>query len=130
MKKTLLGYVPTKSVAYQFHPFTRLYFVFVLTFLPLFILSPVYNISIIFLVFLLFLVSNINISVLKKYLPLFLILLIFILLIYTFFPEDTMKKNYLFAIFKLKFYKNALYYGLKVYLRIISILFLTIYFWR
>ncbi|MCD6423548.1 MAG: hypothetical protein J7L42_05475, partial [Elusimicrobia bacterium] len=72
MKKTLLGYVPEKSIIYNFHPFTRLFFIFSLTLIPLLVLNINCNLILIFLICLLFIFSKIDLKVLRFYAPIFL----------------------------------------------------------
>ncbi|MFB6355578.1 MAG: hypothetical protein ABEJ65_03570, partial [bacterium] len=87
MKKTLLGYVPEESPVYWFHPFTRLWIITMLTFIPLVILSWPVNLTITLLFILLFPISRIRLSVFRYYLPIFGMLFLFISAVYTFFPS-------------------------------------------
>jgi len=128
MKKTLLGYVPEKSIIYNFHPFTRLFFIFSLTLIPLLVLNINCNLILIFLICLLFIFSKIDLKVLRFYAPIFLILFVFIFFIYTFFTDPYLKDRVLFSLLGVKFYAGGASYALKVYTRILTVLFLTIYF--
>jgi len=128
MKKTLLGYVPEKSPVYIFHPFTRLFLLLALTFIPLFIVDLGYNLTLIGTTLCLFVISRVRLSVLRFYIPIFLILFCFIMAIYTFFAEPAMQDEALTSFMGITFYRGALLFGLKIYVRILSIFFLTIYF--
>ncbi len=128
MKRTLLGYVPEKSIVYNFHPFTRLFVVFLLTFVPLLILNPAFNGALIVLTVIFFAVSRIDLKIFRYYLPVFVLLFVFITAIYTFFAEEEMMTEALLSVGGVTLYRPAINYALKVYLRILGVLFLTIYF--
>lgn len=129
MKQTLLGYVPEESPVYQLHPFTRLFAIFSFTLVPLFLLDPLFNGPLLIFTLLLFPLSRIRFSVFKIYLPVILILFIFINLVYLFFPEPEMQKTVFYRLSgEIIFYREALVYAGMVYLRIITVLLLTIYF--
>jgi energy-coupling factor transporter transmembrane protein EcfT len=127
MKKTLLGYVPEQSLVYSFHPLSRMITVFVLTLIPLFTTKLAVNLTLIGLTLALFVVSKISLKVLKKYAFIFVILFIFILLIYSFFIDKSLKTNPIEIVGGF-FYWDAFAFAIRIYIRIASILFMTIYF--
>lgn len=128
MRRTLMGYVPACSPAYALHPFTRLFSISLLTCIPLFIFNIRCSAALILTGFVLLIISRVDLRVLRLYIPIFSLLALFIFMVYTFFPEEGMKDEPLASLWRITLYRHAILYALDVYLRIVSILVLTICF--
>ena len=76
-RKTLLGYVPTVSPFYAFHPATRLILFIFLGVIPLFIFVPEVNILLLFVNLALLRWGKVDIQRLKIYMPIIFTVAIF-----------------------------------------------------
>jgi energy-coupling factor transporter transmembrane protein EcfT len=124
-RKTLLGHVPTTSPLYQFHPVTRFVLFLFLGILPLFIFVPEVN-------FLLLLVSvallrwgRVDLSGLRRYLPVIVTVAIFMFTVVLLAPGDDPSFTPV-EIGGFTIYFEAVYFTFGAYWRLIAMLFGTI----
>lgn len=127
MRKTVLGYVPIKSPIYALHPVTRIILYLVMSFVPLLIQMPEINLILLLITLALFRFARIDMRQLKTYVPMMILVACFITFSYTVFP--TKLDGEVPVIFLgLKLYRFSILWAVMVYVRIITLLLASIFF--
>lgn len=128
MNKTLLGYVPEKSIIYSIHPFVKLFFLLIVSLFPLFIYAPEWNIGIMVAILLLMWVSRVDMRTLKIYVPVAVSMGTIILLSYTVLGGVHPEYELLFKLGKINIYWERIRDALVVYFRILPMIFTMVFF--
>jgi energy-coupling factor transport system permease protein len=128
MNKTLLGYVPEKSLIYLIHPFVKLYFLLIVSLFPLFIEAPEWNAIILILTMILMTFSRVNMSTLKIYVPVAISMGMIILLSYTVFGGKQPQYYQWFTIFGFPFYWERIRDAIVIYFRILPMIATMVFF--
>jgi len=128
MNKTLLGYVPEKSIIYQIHPFVKLYFLLVVSLFPLFVAAPEWNALILVVTLILMAVSRVNMRTLKIYVPVAISMGMIIFLSYTVFGGTQPQYYVLFRIFGFPFYWERIRDALVIYFRVLPMIATMVFF--
>lgn len=127
MRKTVLGYVPIKSPIYSLHPVTRITFYLAMSFIPLLIQMPEINLILLVVTLCLFKFARIDMRQLKMYIPMIILVACFITFSYTVFPTK-MDGEVPIIVFGLKLYRFSILWAVMVYVRIITLLLASIFF--
>jgi energy-coupling factor transporter transmembrane protein EcfT len=128
MHKTLLGYIPEDSPIYKLHPFVRLLFLLIVSFLPLLIPAPEWNFLILIIVLVLILYARVNIRVLRIYVPVAISMGMIILISYTLLGGYHPEYKVLFTLFGKPFYWERIRDALVVYVRILPMIATMVFF--
>jgi energy-coupling factor transporter transmembrane protein EcfT len=128
MEKTILGYVPKKSIVYILHPSVRLAIFLVTGIFPVFIQRPEITFCFLMLEFLMFPIANIKISRLKVFTPMFISVFIFIMVVHWFAPIHKEKDIVLFTYFGKPAYFYSISWGLSIYFKIICLVVASIFY--
>lgn len=127
MKKTVIGFVPVESPIYALHPVTRIFIFLAMGFIPLFIQMPEVNLALFLTTLLLFKIAKVDMKQLKKYLPMVITVACFISITYTIFPTK-LSGEVPFIFLGMKFYKYSILWAICIYVRIMTLLFSSIFF--
>ena len=125
MRRTLLGTVPVDSPLYRLHPVTRFFTLLFFGMLPLFILIPEINLTLIIIIFLMLVWAKVDISGLKIYLPLTVTVAIFMFSVSTIFP-GAKPYYHSFTFLGITFYLEVFFFTFASYCRLMAMLFGTI----
>ena len=128
MMKTIIGYVPYESPIYSFHPLTRLIFFIISGFIPIFIDLPEVNFLIIVFLILLFAYSKVDVLKLKMYMPMMATVGVFIFLTYWLAPGNDPSNQVMGYLLGKPLYYQPLRWALVSYIRILSLLFASIFY--
>jgi energy-coupling factor transporter transmembrane protein EcfT len=128
MQKTIIGFVPAQSPIYALHPLARFVLYIVTGFLPLFIQTPEISFAFIVIVLGLFVYARVNLRTLKLYLPMMVTVFVFITLTYFFFPIAKEESVIVFKLGKFPCYYKSSMWGFCIYLRIISLVLASIFY--
>lgn len=128
MQKTIIGYVPTESPIYKFHPLTRLVLFVITGFIPIFIDSPEINIFFILLLFGLFIYARVNLSNLKVYAPMMITIGFFIFLTYWLAPGNDPSNIPMGKLLGKPLYYQPIRWAIVSYVRILALLFAAIFY--
>ena len=127
MRKTVLGYVPIQSPIYDLHPVTRIIIYLAMSFVPLLIQMPEVNLLLLIATLCMFKFSRIDLRQLKVYVPMMILVACFITFSYTVFPTKLSTEAPI-IVFGLRFYGFSIMWGVMVYIRIITLLLASIFF--
>lgn len=127
MRKTVLGYVPIQSPIYLLHPVTRIILYLVMSFVPLLIQMPEVNLILLIGTLCLFKFSRIDMRQLKIYVPMMILVACFITFSYIVFPTK-MSGEIPIVFFGFKLYLFSIMWAVMVYVRIITLLLASIFF--
>lgn len=127
MRKTVLGYVPIQSPIYLLHPVTRIILYLVMSFVPLLIQMPEINLLLLIGTLCLFKFSRIDMRQLKIYVPMMILVACFITFSYIVFPTK-MSGEVPIVFFGFKLYLFSIMWAVMVYVRIITLLLASIFF--
>ena len=127
MRKTVLGYVPIQSPIYLLHPVTRIILYLVMSFVPLLIQMPEVNLILLIGTLCLFKFSRIDMRQLKIYVPMMILVACFITFSYIVFPTK-MSGEVPIVFFGFKLYLFSIMWAVMVYVRIITLLLASIFF--
>lgn len=127
MRKTVLGYVPIQSPIYLLHPVTRIILYLVMSFVPLLIQMPEVNLLLLIGTLCLFKFSRIDMRQLKIYVPMMILVACFITFSYIVFPTK-MSGEIPIVFFGFKLYLFSIMWAVMVYVRIITLLLASIFF--
>ncbi len=127
MRKTVLGYVPIQSPIYLLHPVTRIILYLVMSFVPLLIQMPEVNLLLLIGTLCLFKFSRIDMRQLKIYVPMMILVACFITFSYIVFPTK-MSGEVPIVFFGFKLYLFSIMWAVMVYVRIITLLLASIFF--
>jgi energy-coupling factor transport system permease protein len=128
MNKTLLGYVPEKSLIYLVHPFVKLYFLLIVSLFPLFIEAPEWNAIILILTMILMTFSRVDMRTLKIYVPVAISMGTIILLSYTVFGGRQPQYYQWFTILGFPFYWERIRDAIVIYFRILPMIATMVFF--
>jgi energy-coupling factor transporter transmembrane protein EcfT len=127
MRKTVLGYVPIKSPIYILHPVTRIILYLAMSFVPLLIQMPEVNLLLLIATLCLFKFARIDMRQLKIYIPMLILVACFITFSYTVFPTK-LNGEVPVILLGLKFYRFSVLWAIMVYVRIVTLLLASIFF--
>ena len=127
MRKTVLGYVPIKSPIYVLHPVSRIILYLFMSFIPLLIQMPEINLLLLLGTLCLFKIARIDMRQLKIYVPMMILVACFITFSYTVFPTK-LDGEVPIIVFGLKLYRFSILWAVMVYIRIITLLLASIFF--
>ncbi len=127
MRKTVLGYVPIQSPIYALHPVTRIIIYLAMSFVPLLIQMPEANLLLLIGTLCMFKFSRIDMRQLKVYVPMMILVACFITFSYTVFPTKMIGESPI-VVYGLKFYGFSIMWAVMVYIRIITLLLASIFF--
>ena len=125
MCKTVLGFVPTQSPVYAFHPTTRLVYYLFMSILPLVFQTPELELLLMGVSLGLYLWSGVPLKNLSVYVRMMVLVLCFISFSYIAFPSVAAGEVPL-AIGPLHVFRSSLLRGLLIYTRVLALLFATI----
>jgi len=130
MRKTIVGYIPSRSPIYRLHPASRLVLYLVTSVIPLFIEAPEINLLVVALTLVLFRFANVRMTRLKMFVPMFLTVFVILGLTYTLFPRETGPGGgtVLFSIGPVTGYFESLMWALATYCRIIALVLASIFY--
>ena len=125
MRRTLLGTVPVDSPLYDLHPSTRLFTLFFLGVISMFIDWPEINILLLVLILIYMKWAKVDISGLRIYMPLTVTVAIFMFTVSIAFPGDDPTYT-AFKYLGITFYFQPLFFTFASYWRLMAMLFGTI----
>lgn len=128
MRKTLLGYMPEESPIYNLHPVVRLFFMLIVSFFPLLIASPEWNLITLVIILLLIWYARVNIRIIRIYVPVAISMGIIILLSYTVLSGYHPEYKIMFTLFGRPFYQERIRDAIVVYCRILPMIATMIFF--
>jgi len=128
MNKTLLGYVPEKSLIYAVHPFVKLFFLLVVSLFPMFVSAPDWNIILMLVIVLLMWVSRVNMSTLKIYIPVAISMGTIILISYTVLGGTHPEFELVAKVWGVNIYWERIRDAIIVYFRVLPMIFTMVFF--
>lgn len=128
MQKTILGFVPVESPVYGIHPMVRLIIYFTMSMIPLCVQMPELNLLLFVLLLGLFKFARIQFRSIRMFFPMMVTVGIFIMLVYNIFPVMDSQRLVMAHIGGLKIYYHSFMMGISVYLRIIVLIFASIFY--
>ncbi len=124
-RKTLLGHVPIESPLYQFHPVTRLIMFIFFGVIPLFIYLPEVNFALLWVSMAIMRWGKVNISELRKYMPIIFTVAIFMFTVVILAPGEDPSYTPL-DLGPITIYYQPVFFTFASYWRLIAMLFGTI----